>query len=137
MALSVARRRDTAALGKEQVRSGHAAQTHKRAAARLPTLLRQGPADRQAGEILRERDNQREDPALLRQRDSILGGSIGAVVQGGREAHQHPRCSLCGTRLTERHHHRTSRCGTEEAGIGSAQVARTVLRQEDLSGTVR
>ena len=37
----------------------------KEPAARLSALLRQGPADRQAGALLRERDNQGENPALL------------------------------------------------------------------------
>ena len=123
MAHAAAQRRDFAHLGKEQVRCGHADEAHQGTTSRLATLLRQRPAHRQTRSLLRVGDNTREDTALLRQGDTLLRGSVGAVVQGRRQTHQHPRRNLRGARLAKGHHHRTPRRGSEEDVYRGTQVA--------------
>ena len=103
----------------------------------LPTVPSKGPAHGQARTLLRLGDNTREDTALLRQGDTVLGGGEGGVVQGDRQAHRHTRRDIRGARLAEGHHHRTPGRGAEEDVDRGTQVAREVLRQERISPHLR
>ena len=79
----------------------------------------------------------REGPPLLRQGDTLLRGGGRGAIQGGRTADPHQCRHLRGARQPKGHHHRPPGTGPQESIGRGTQVARAVLRQEDLPGDLR
>ena len=70
----------------------------------------------------------------LRQGDSLCRRGACGAIQGRGETHPYQCRYLCGARLAERHHHRSSGCGVEESEQRGPQGIGEILRQAHLSG---